>query len=306
MRSSPCLDRIFEAVHAAVRGPRRRRHATTTRPCRFSRSTRRRRTAPAADAEHATVAGPRTRSASESITPSAPVAVVTMADGSDDPMQIDQLTRLVERGVVVAAAQSLRAAGQQVGGPRSRRLLSRLAGCRSTTSPGSARTTRRTRSRPTPPTSCARSASRATRASRSASSSSPRHAASAAGRRDPDDLARPRLRRVELQAVGVAAAVPALVPLRVRRREAALPGLRHGRSMLNPPDAGSEAKNRNEGPRHRLGRLHRRLRRRGAARARPRRRRHRQLLQVRPGHARATTTTRSYRLRRRRLPRRRR
>jgi len=33
-----------------------------------------------------------------------PVVVVTMADGSDDPRQIDDLARLVDRGVVVAAA----------------------------------------------------------------------------------------------------------------------------------------------------------------------------------------------------------
>ena len=33
-----------------------------------------------------------------------PVVVVTMADGSDDPRQIDALARLVDRGVVVAAA----------------------------------------------------------------------------------------------------------------------------------------------------------------------------------------------------------
>jgi dolichol-phosphate mannosyltransferase len=31
------------------------------------------------------------------------VVVVTMADGSDDPSQVDELARLVERGVVVAA-----------------------------------------------------------------------------------------------------------------------------------------------------------------------------------------------------------
>ena len=37
-----------------------------------------------------------------------------------------------------------------------------------------------------------------------------------AGRRDPHDLARPRVRRLELQARGVAAAVPPLVPLRLR------------------------------------------------------------------------------------------
>jgi dolichol-phosphate mannosyltransferase len=34
----------------------------------------------------------------------APVAVVTMADGCDDARQIDDLVRLVERGVAVAAA----------------------------------------------------------------------------------------------------------------------------------------------------------------------------------------------------------
>lgn len=58
----------------------------------------------------------------------APVAVVTMADGSDDAMQIDQLTRLVERGVVVAAASRYARSGQQVGGPALKGLMSRLAG----------------------------------------------------------------------------------------------------------------------------------------------------------------------------------
>ena len=58
----------------------------------------------------------------------APVAVVTMADGCDDPMQIDQLTRLVERGVVVAAASRFSRGGQQVGGPALKGLLARLAG----------------------------------------------------------------------------------------------------------------------------------------------------------------------------------
>jgi glycosyltransferase involved in cell wall biosynthesis len=58
----------------------------------------------------------------------APVAVVTMADGSDDPRQIDGLTLLVERGVVVAAASRYAPGGQQVGGPRLKAALSRLAG----------------------------------------------------------------------------------------------------------------------------------------------------------------------------------
>ncbi|MFG3599434.1 glycosyltransferase family 2 protein [Micromonospora chersina] len=58
----------------------------------------------------------------------APVTVVTMADGCDDPRQIDELARLVERGVVVAAASRYMPGGQQVGGPRLKRFLSRWAG----------------------------------------------------------------------------------------------------------------------------------------------------------------------------------
>ena len=57
-----------------------------------------------------------------------PVTVVTMADGSDDPQQIDDLARLVERGVVVAAASRYSAGGQQVGGPLIKGALSRSAG----------------------------------------------------------------------------------------------------------------------------------------------------------------------------------
>ena len=56
------------------------------------------------------------------------VVVVTMADGSDDPRQIDPLARLVERGVVVAAASRYSSGGQQVGGPLVKGLLSRSAG----------------------------------------------------------------------------------------------------------------------------------------------------------------------------------
>jgi glycosyltransferase involved in cell wall biosynthesis len=58
----------------------------------------------------------------------APVAVVTMADGCDDPRQIDELARLVDRGVVVAAASRYMPGGQQVGGPRLKRLMSWWAG----------------------------------------------------------------------------------------------------------------------------------------------------------------------------------
>jgi len=59
---------------------------------------------------------------------SAPVTVVTMADGSDDPEQIDHLARLVERGVVIAAASRYARSGQHVGGPALKGWMSRLAG----------------------------------------------------------------------------------------------------------------------------------------------------------------------------------
>ena len=58
----------------------------------------------------------------------AKVAVVTMADGCDDSRQIDDLARLVERGVAVAAASRYMAGGQQVGGPLVKGMLSRTGG----------------------------------------------------------------------------------------------------------------------------------------------------------------------------------
>jgi glycosyltransferase involved in cell wall biosynthesis len=58
----------------------------------------------------------------------AETVVVTMADGCDDPRQIDDLVLLVERGVVVAAASRYMPGGQQVGGPRFKSFLSQLAG----------------------------------------------------------------------------------------------------------------------------------------------------------------------------------
>lgn len=58
----------------------------------------------------------------------AETVVVTMSDGCDDPRQIDDLVRLIERGVVVAAASRYMPGGQQVGGPRFKSFLSRTAG----------------------------------------------------------------------------------------------------------------------------------------------------------------------------------
>jgi dolichol-phosphate mannosyltransferase len=58
----------------------------------------------------------------------APVIAVTMADGSDDVRQIDDLVRLVEDGAAVAAASRYARGGKQIGGPLLKRLLSHLAG----------------------------------------------------------------------------------------------------------------------------------------------------------------------------------
>jgi dolichol-phosphate mannosyltransferase len=58
----------------------------------------------------------------------AQVAVVTMADGCDDARQIDDLARLIERGVAVAAASRYMAGGQQVGGKYLKGAMSKYAG----------------------------------------------------------------------------------------------------------------------------------------------------------------------------------
>jgi glycosyltransferase involved in cell wall biosynthesis len=57
-----------------------------------------------------------------------PVVVVTMADGSDDPAQIEQLTTMVEQGAAVAAASRYMRGGRQLGGPPLKGLVSRAAG----------------------------------------------------------------------------------------------------------------------------------------------------------------------------------
>lgn len=61
-------------------------------------------------------------------TVNSPIVVVTMADGCDDPQQIDALARLVDRGVVVAAASRYASGGQHLGGGAVKRTLSRTAG----------------------------------------------------------------------------------------------------------------------------------------------------------------------------------
>jgi len=56
------------------------------------------------------------------------VIVVTMADGSDDPADIDKLVRLVQRGATIACASRYMPGGQQVGAPVLKSFLSKLAG----------------------------------------------------------------------------------------------------------------------------------------------------------------------------------
>lgn len=58
----------------------------------------------------------------------APVVVVTMADGSDDVAVIDTLVQLVGRGCAVAAASRYMPGGAQIGGSRTKKLMSRGAG----------------------------------------------------------------------------------------------------------------------------------------------------------------------------------
>jgi glycosyltransferase involved in cell wall biosynthesis len=55
------------------------------------------------------------------------VIVITMADGSDDPRVVDDLIRLVERGCAIASASRYMPGGQQIGGPRFKKMLSKNA-----------------------------------------------------------------------------------------------------------------------------------------------------------------------------------
>lgn len=54
--------------------------------------------------------------------------VVMMADGSDDIRAIQELSNLVSRGVAVACASRYMSGGQQIGGPRFKKFLSKTAG----------------------------------------------------------------------------------------------------------------------------------------------------------------------------------
>ena len=54
--------------------------------------------------------------------------LVTMADGSDEPERIDEMVRLADQGADLVAGSRYMPGGRQVGGPRLKALLSRVAG----------------------------------------------------------------------------------------------------------------------------------------------------------------------------------
>jgi dolichol-phosphate mannosyltransferase len=59
---------------------------------------------------------------------SAPLVLITMADGSDEPGVVDAMVTLAREGADVVAASRYMRGGRQVGGPRLKRLMSRTAG----------------------------------------------------------------------------------------------------------------------------------------------------------------------------------
>ena len=59
---------------------------------------------------------------------SAPYVLISMADGSDDPSQVDDMVRLAQEGADIVAASRYMRGGHQIGGPLLKRGLSRLAG----------------------------------------------------------------------------------------------------------------------------------------------------------------------------------
>ena len=58
----------------------------------------------------------------------APFVVITMGDGSDNPVDIDQMYRLANAGADVVAGSRYMRGGRQLGGPLLKRTMSRTAG----------------------------------------------------------------------------------------------------------------------------------------------------------------------------------
>jgi dolichol-phosphate mannosyltransferase len=58
----------------------------------------------------------------------APLVLISMADGSDEPQVIDRMVELAQAGADVVAASRYMPGGRQVGGPLLKRTMSRVAG----------------------------------------------------------------------------------------------------------------------------------------------------------------------------------
>jgi dolichol-phosphate mannosyltransferase len=58
----------------------------------------------------------------------APYVLISMADGSDEPQIVDAMVALARDGADVVVASRYMPGGRQVGGPRLKRLMSRVAG----------------------------------------------------------------------------------------------------------------------------------------------------------------------------------
>lgn len=58
----------------------------------------------------------------------APYVLITMSDGSDEPQVVDRMLALARDGADVVSASRYMRGGSQVGGPRLKRLMSRVAG----------------------------------------------------------------------------------------------------------------------------------------------------------------------------------
>jgi dolichol-phosphate mannosyltransferase len=58
----------------------------------------------------------------------APLVLITMADGSDEMDRVDEMVRLAQGGAAVVAGSRYMKGGGQVGGPLLKRLMSRAAG----------------------------------------------------------------------------------------------------------------------------------------------------------------------------------
>ena len=56
------------------------------------------------------------------------VVVVMMADGSDEMDKVDEMVRRIEDGATVVCASRYMKGGRQIGGPRFKKFLSRMAG----------------------------------------------------------------------------------------------------------------------------------------------------------------------------------